>query len=92
MSNLSPNGHADLAARVAARKDGQTRYYVTINYKIENPASPLNGQVRSTVRSYVSTSGPAAVTTARANFLGSRSAAVRIVATDVKDEHGNYAF
>ena len=67
-------------------------YIVTINYKIDSPASPLHGVVRTTARHYRAESGPAATATARKNFLGSRSASIKILSTDVHDAAGRYAY
>jgi hypothetical protein len=69
------------------------RYIVTINYRVINPASPLFGTVRTTHRAYDDLSGPAAVVTARSNFMGTRNPNnVKIVSTDVRDEDGRYAY
>jgi hypothetical protein len=69
------------------------RYFVTINYRVINPASPLYGTVRTTNRVYTDVSGPAAVQTARQNFMGTRNENhVKIVSTDVHDELGRYAY
>jgi hypothetical protein len=92
VSNRRPLGLINTPS-TSIKESTMTRYIVTLNYVVINPASPLFGTVRTTHRAYDDLSGPAATITARSNFMATRNPNnVKIVSTDVHDKDGRYAY